>query len=122
MEALRRFTFQLDPVERDTESCHLRRRIGSFRDVYYMPDLEHGLYRVQIALIGERAGSMGGDAVSVELGGQFRCRYRVPIAGQAGIRREVAEERAVPRVLVSHPDLYQDGNGGGRMARSGRLP
>ena len=57
-----------------------------------MPRLEHGMNRVRIALIGERDGGMVGDAVGVVLGdiaqipgGQFRLRYRVAIAGPAGL-------------------------------------
>ena len=119
-KTLRRIAFQLDPVKRDTERCHLRRRIGSFRDLWYTPGLEHGMNRVRIALIGERAGGMVGDAVGVVLGdiaqilgGQFRRRHRVAIAGPAGLCREVAEEGAVVWVLVCDPDLYQHGIGGG---------
>ena len=91
-ETLRRIAFQLDPVKRDTDRCHIRRRIGSFRDLWYMPGLEYRMNRVRIALIGERAGGMGGDAVGVVLGdvaqilgGQFRRRHRVTTAGRAGL-------------------------------------
>ena len=67
-ETLRRIAFQLYLVERDTECCHLRRRISSLRDLRYMPSLERSMNRVRIALIGERVGDMNGDAVSVVLG------------------------------------------------------
>ena len=90
-KALRRIAFQLDPLERDAEDRHVRGRIGSIRDLRYVPGLEYGLDRVRIAAVGKRAGGMAGDAVGVVLGdlaqvlgGQFRCRDRVVIAGPAG--------------------------------------
>ena len=56
-----------------------------------MPSLEHGMGRVRIALIGEREVGMGRDATGAVLGditqvigGQFRLRYWVAIAGPAG--------------------------------------
>ena len=82
--------------------------------------------RVRIALIGERASGMVGDAAGVALGdiaqilgGQFQHRHRVAIAGPAGLCREVAEKGAVVWIVVRDSDLYQHGIGGRSVSALG---